>query len=133
MTLLHVVVGVITKNKKVLISRRPQGVDHAGLWEFPGGKLEAEETPLLALERELKEELGIHVLSATSMFAIKHNYQDKSVLLDVWSVTSFQGEPKALASTELAWVSLDALSDYSFPAANKPILLALMPVPVCEN
>nr|GEY60322.1 arginine biosynthesis bifunctional protein ArgJ, chloroplastic [Tanacetum cinerariifolium] len=95
-----------------------------GLWEFPGGKVEAGESVDAALARELHEELGISVTSARPLIKISHDYPDKQVLLDVWEVSSFTGEPHGVEGQPLAWVSQRELAEYDFPAANRPIVAA---------
>ena len=122
--ILHVAVGVI-KNaaNEVLISKRDQNVHQGGLWEFPGGKIEAGESVRNALGRELNEELGIVVSSASPLIKVRHTYPDLTVLLDVWRVDSFKGQPQSLEGQAIAWVPDDQLTKYSFPAANIPISL----------
>ena len=121
----HVVAAVISNaSGDVLIAKRPDDKHQGGLWEFPGGKLEQTETREQALTRELKEELGIVVDSCTPLIKIRHDYSDKSVLLDVWRVDAFSGEAHGKEGQAIAWVSLDELEQYEFPAANKPIIAA---------
>jgi len=123
--IVHVVAAVISNaNGDVLIAKRPDDKHQGGLWEFPGGKLEQSETREQALTRELKEELGIVVDSCTPLIKIRHDYSDKSVLLDVWRVDAFSGEAHGKEGQAIAWVSLDELEQYEFPAANKPIIAA---------
>ena len=83
--IVHVAVGVIVDaNQHILIALRPDNVHQGGLWEFPGGKVERNETVESALDRELFEELGLRVVSCEQLVKIQHDYTDKSVLLDVW-------------------------------------------------
>jgi len=97
MALIHVAVAVIVnEQKQVLIALRQAHQHQGNLWEFPGGKVELGETTELALTREVKEELGVEIAKATPLIEIRHDYQDKSVLLDVWSTRYFEGEPKGL-------------------------------------
>ena len=125
MTRLHVAAGVIRgADGRVLIARRPLDKHQGGLWEFPGGKVEAGETAEVALARELAEELGIVVTASRPLIQVSHDYADKQVLLDVWEVFSFTGEPHGADGQPLAWVSPSDLSRYSFPAANSPIVTA---------
>jgi len=127
----HVVAAVISNaNGDVLIAKRPDDKHQGGLWEFPGGKLEPNETREQALSRELKEELGITVESCTPLIKIRHDYSDKSVLLDVWSVDAFSGEAHGKEGQVVAWVPLVELGHYEFPAANKPIIAAAR-LPTC--
>jgi 8-oxo-dGTP diphosphatase len=124
MKTIHVVAGVIynPSKSKVLLAQRGVHQHQGGLWEFPGGKLEPGEVPKKALARELKEELDIIVCSCQPLIKIQHEYSDKSVLLDVWSVYKFNGKPRGLEGQPLQWVELSDLCLYSFPEANKPIL-----------
>ena len=109
---------------KILIARRADTQHQGGLWEFPGGKVEAGESVEAALGRELKEELGIVVEAARPLIKVQHDYPDKHVLLDVWEVSAFSGEPHGAEGQPLAWVSPRELADYAFPEANQPIVAA---------
>jgi len=123
---IHVAVGVIRdKNSQYLISKRSENLHQGGLWEFPGGKVEANETNYQALCRELHEELDIKVLHAEPLIKITHSYPDKQVLLDVWLVDSFNGSVVSLQQQPIKWISYNELSNYSFPEANKAILTCL--------
>ncbi|MCF6209286.1 MAG: Nudix family hydrolase [Gammaproteobacteria bacterium] len=110
---------------RVLISRRADDTHQGGMWEFPGGKLEAGEDARRALQRELDEEVGIHITAARPLIRVRHDYPDKSVLLDVWRVDSFEGEAHGREGQPLRWVSPVALDDVEFPAANLPIVRAV--------
>jgi 8-oxo-dGTP diphosphatase len=124
--LVHVAVAVITNDKaEVLLTRRHSQSHQGGLWEFPGGKLEAGESLAEALRRELLEELDLDVQAHEPLLQIQHDYGDKQVLLDVHRVTAFSGQPRPCEGQPMCWVSSTALSDYEFPAANKPIVAAL--------
>lgn len=123
---LQVAVGVIKNAQgEVLIAQRPHHVHQGGLWEFPGGKVEAGETVLAALQRELHEELGITVMHANPLIQIRHHYAEVSVLLDVWTVESFSGVAYGKENQAIQWVKLFNLSHYTFPAANVPIVRAV--------
>lgn len=123
---LHVAVGVVRNDKgEVLLTRRPQHVHQGGLWEFPGGKVEDNEDVCQALKRELAEELGIEVKKARPLIRVPHHYNDKSVLLDVWGITDFEGRVYGREGQPFAWVPVNHLVHYSFPAANKPIITAV--------
>lgn len=125
-SLVHVAVGVVRNSSgQVLIARRAAHQHQGNLWEFPGGKVEVGETCHNALVRELKEELGIDVLETRSLIQIEHHYSDKSVLLDVCYVTDFRGNAYGREGQPLRWVEPKDLSQYDFPAANKPILHAV--------
>jgi 8-oxo-dGTP diphosphatase len=121
-----VAVGVLRNARgQVLIARRPQHVHQGGLWEFPGGKLEPGEEVLAGLARELREELGVEVIAARPLIAVRHDYADKSVRLDVWTVERFAGVPHGREGQPVEWVDLDALGRRELPAANRPIVRAL--------
>lgn len=124
--LIHVAVGVIIgPDKKILIAKRPQTAHQGGLWEFPGGKVDAGESVHQALVRELQEELSISVTESEPLIQIRHHYPDKSVLLDVYSVTRFDGQPNGAEGQPICWVSSKELNNFEFPAANQPIINAI--------
>ena len=122
---IHVAAAVIRDNSgKILIARRADTQHQGGLWEFPGGKVEADESVTTALGRELHEELGIVVDVARPLIKVQHDYPDKQVLLDVWEVSAFTGEPHGAEGQPLEWVAPRDLLNYDFPAANQPIVAA---------
>jgi len=119
----HVAVGVIVNTtNQVLISRRHPESHQGGLWEFPGGKVEEGESLLQALDREFQEELGIRVHQAYPLLRCPYNYADKSVLLDVWEITAYDGAAAGLEGQEVAWRLVTELDGRQFPAANAPII-----------
>lgn len=125
----HVAVGVIyNPQSEILIARRHDDAHQGGLWEFPGGKVETGETVCDALARELHEELGIvvHTASCAQLLEIRHDYTDKVVLLDVWKVLEFDGEALGKEGQPLKWVQPQALPEYDFPAANVAIVDAIL-------
>jgi len=122
----HVAVAVIVNPRgEVLLSRRPDHVHQGGLWEFPGGKCEPGERVADALRREIHEELGLGVRAQTPLIRIPYRYPDKSVLLDVWRVEDFEGEPHGREGQPVEWVAVADLRGRRFPAANRPIIRAL--------
>ena len=121
---IHVMAAVIERGDHVLIACRPDHVHQGGKWEFPGGKLEQGEEPVRGLRRELQEELGIDLVAARPLIRIAHDYPDKQVLLDVWQVSEFAGEPDGREGQQVRWVTRDALVEFEFPAANVPIVAA---------
>ena len=121
-----VAAGLIFKNGKLLVTQRPSGSHLAGLWEFPGGKVEPSETIAEALSRELKEELGVLVEGVEPFMVIDHDYGDRQVKLDVYRVTRWQGEARGLEGQPLAWKLPVELVGWPFPAANTPILERLL-------
>jgi len=128
---IHVAVGVITDSEgKILLSKRANDAHQGGLWEFPGGKLEQGELNFDALVRELREELGIEVSKAQSLIKIRHQYTDKSVLLDVMKISEYSGVPRGVEGQPLFWVEPAEIfntkkSAYQLPAANAGIVKAL--------
>ena len=123
---IHVAVGVIkTDEKHVLISKRPQHLHQGGLWEFPGGKVDAGETVQQALARELHEELDVNVRKCEPLIQIPYDYGDKHVLLDVFIVNEFTGMPHGKEDQEIRIIHIDELAQYDFPAANRGIVSAL--------
>ena len=124
--LVHVAVGVIVNaDGKILIAKRALSAHQGGLWEFPGGKVDAGETIQQALVRELREELAIDVLTSKPLIQIRHHYPDKSVLLDVHKITQFTGEPCGNEGQPVQWVDAKELNKFEFPAANRPIISAV--------
>ncbi|SDR81413.1 8-oxo-dGTPase [Halopseudomonas litoralis] len=125
MRYIHVMAAVIRDaQNRILIAKRPEDAHQGGLWEFPGGKLEDGEERADGLRRELQEELGIRVTQARPLLDIRHDYPDKSVRLDVWLVTGFEGQAHGAEGQPVRWVSAAELDDYDFPAANAPIVRA---------
>jgi len=124
--LTHVAVGVVQNAKaEILITKRPGHLHQGGLWEFPGGKLEQDEDVFDALQRELKEEVGITIDSAEPLIQIPFHYPDKSVLLDVLCIKAFSGTATGLEGQALQWVPQSQLAEFSFPLANQAIINAL--------
>lgn len=120
---LHVAAGVIRDPVgRVLIAQRPAGRHMAGGWEFPGGKVAAGETVFAALTRELREELGIEVCSATPLIRYRHDYPGCPVLLDVWMIGNYTGEPRALEGQPLRWESVAHLDGAGLLEADRPIV-----------
>ena len=124
---LQVVVGVI-KNEagKILIARRDKSLHQGGLWEFPGGKIESGETDEYALSRELKEELDIDMIKATPLITVNHRYPDLAVTLRVYGVEQFSGTARSCLGQPIRWVDRQNLAEFTFPAANRPIVTAAL-------
>ena len=119
----HVAVGVVVnRERKVLIARRHRNQHQGGLWEFPGGKVSADETVQDALKRELREEVNITVRECAALVKINHDYGDKKVLLDVWFVNVFSGAAAGCEGQPVKWISVEELDQHDFPAANTPII-----------
>lgn len=124
--LIHVAVAVIRNNNgEVFITKRPDHVHQGGLWEFPGGKVEDNETVQDALIREIHEENGIEIQDSVPLIKIPYQYPDKQVLLDVWEVLSYTGVPHGKEGQSCDWVAIHDLTDVSFPAANRAIVKAV--------
>ena len=121
----HVAVAAIVVDGQVLLTKRPDHLHQGGLWEFPGGKLEPGETVCQALVRELKEELDIKITPSRPLISIHHDYGDKKVLLDVWIVHDYKGEPRACEGQGIEWLAISDLGKKTFPAANQAIITAL--------
>lgn len=125
---LHVAaVALVDDQGRVLLARRPAGKAMAGLWEFPGGKVEEDETPEEALLRELVEELGITILPADLTLAATaaHDYDDFHLHMPLYLCRRWQGTPRAIEAEELAWVAPAAMAEYPMPAADRPLVASL--------
>ncbi len=117
-------VALIDVDGRVLLAQRPPGKSMAGLWEFPGGKVEPEETPEAALIRELQEELGIDTWAsclAPLTFA-SHAYDDFHLLMPLFACRKWEGTPRAREGQTLKWVRANELKDYPMPAADIPLI-----------
>jgi 8-oxo-dGTP diphosphatase len=124
---MHVAVGVlIDEYGKILIAQRPPGKYQPGLWEFPGGKVEENETAFQALQRELFEEIGIQVIVANPWLKIEYDYSDRKVLLDTWRITEFSGVPHGKEGQPIQWVLPGELNQLQFPAGNREIIERLL-------
>lgn len=121
-----VAVGIIENAQhQVLVAQRPGHKHQGGKWEFPGGKIHPGETTPEALARELHEELGITLRAACPLQRVRHAYPDRSVLLDVWRVTDYLGEPHGREGQPLRWVAPSGLSGLDLPDADRPIVRTL--------
>lgn len=123
---IHVVAGVIEDARgRILLARRTEGRDLAGLWEFPGGKVDPGETPEQALVRELREELGIEARVGAPVIAVPQQYPDKRLRLDVRRIEAWSGAVKGLDGQALVWVPPHKLASYAMPDADRPVVAAL--------
>ncbi|MBH0060163.1 8-oxo-dGTP diphosphatase MutT [Pseudoalteromonas sp. AS84] len=120
--IVHVAVGVIKKNNAIFICKRADEQHQGGLWEFPGGKVEAGESVFVALKRELIEEVGLTIHSSSQLMVIEHDYGDKCVKLDVHVVSNFSGEAHGAEGQPSEWVAISELENYDFPEANAEII-----------
>lgn len=130
MKIVYVAVGLVFYQQTILIAQRHEHQHQGGLWEFPGGKIEAAENMQQALARELHEEVGLDVKpeKITRLMQIPHAYEDKKVLLSVGWVVIDEQQYNLVESKEaqpIKWVSEQELKHYKFPSANHSILLQL--------
>tara|TARA_R110002020_G_scaffold161291_10_gene346329 strand:+ start:1501 stop:1899 length:399 start_codon:yes stop_codon:yes gene_type:complete len=126
-TVLVSAVALIDVDGRVLLAQRPEGKSMAGLWEFPGGKVEAGETPEAALIRELQEELGINTWEsclAPLTFA-SHGYDDFHLLMPLFACRKWEGFVHPAEGQKLAWVRPEKLSDFPMPPADMPLVAML--------
>lgn len=126
------VAAIVLENSdgKILLSQRPEGKSMAGLWEFPGGKVEAGEAPEAALVREVREELGIEVAEndlGPLTFA-SHTYETFHLLMPLFHCTCWRGEPQGLEGQEVRWVTLKEMTDLPMPPADVPLVAFLRQV-----
>jgi len=124
---IHVVAAaVMDAADRVLIAQRPEGKHLAGGWEFPGGKLEPGEERRAGLARELHEELGITLIATPRpLIRVRHSYASRDVLLDMWVVKRYSGEPRGLEDQPLRWCTPEELAVAELLPADKPIVRAL--------
>ena len=122
---IHVACGVlINARHEVLLAQRPQGKIAAGYWEFPGGKIEPDETARAALARELHEELGVVLREAQPLIRFAHEYSNRRVVLDTWTVTAFDGEPASRENQALRWLPVARFTELA------PLLPTVAPIAV---
>ena len=127
-TMLFVVAAALTNQAgEILLQKRPEGKQMAGLWEFPGGKVDAGESPESALVRELKEELGIEVsaLDLSPITFASEALGDRNLLLLLYRCCVWQGVPAALDSPELRWLLPPDMHELPMPPADRPLVVAL--------
>lgn len=125
MTIHVVAAAVFDARGRVLIAQRPPGKHLAGMWEFPGGKVEPGEARVDALRRELLEEIGITIGTPRPLLRLRHTYSYGEVLLDVWVVRRYRGEPCSLDGQALRWCSRASLGTAGLLPADRPIIGAL--------
>ena len=124
-TPLSIVAAIIRHDDLILITKRPDNVHLAGLWEFPGGKVESGESLEAALHREIREELGVEITVDREYFSVAHEYPDKSVHLHFFDCTILRGEPQPLEVADLRWVKAAELDDFEFPPADVELIRRL--------
>ncbi|MGY8955958.1 MAG: 8-oxo-dGTP diphosphatase MutT [Alphaproteobacteria bacterium] len=120
-------VALLDADNRVLLAQRPEGKSMAGLWEFPGGKVESGETPEAALIREMNEELGIdtHESCLAPIGFASHAYDDFHLLMPLFVCRKWKGTPEAKEGQTLNWVRPNALRDYPMPPADVPLIAQL--------
>ena len=126
---MHVVAGVLLDTAgRVLLAQRPPGKHLAGMWEFPGGKLEPAEAPLAGLARELREELAIQleIADATPLVQVPWDYGERALLLDAWLVRRWYGTPQSVEGQALQWRSPMAIEPARLAPADRLILQTLL-------
>ena len=117
-----VAAGVVISNGKTLATRRKAGAHLEGLWEFPGGKLEGNESPAECLAREFDEELGVQVRAGRILEVVHHRYSDRNVLLLFYACELIEGEPRPLGCQEVRWLTRDELADLDWAPADIPFV-----------
>ena len=122
----EVVAAIVRSNGKILITRRLNHVHLAGLWEFPGGKVEPGESWEVALLREIREELGMEIAVGPEIFTIEHDYPTRSVRLHFFNCTVIRGDPQPLDVSDLRWVTPAELADFEFPPADAELIKRLI-------
>ena len=126
----HKLIGVAViwnTQKQILIDRRRPEGQMGGLWEFPGGKIELNETVEECIKREIQEELGIEIEVGQHLITIDHTYTHLRVTLTVHHCRHLSGEPQPIECDEIRWVTLDEIDEFTFPKANEQIIAALRP------
>jgi 8-oxo-dGTP diphosphatase len=120
-----VVAAVIERDNRFLVSRRLAGTHLAGFWEFPGGKVDAEETREAALEREIAEELGCQIVGMREVFHTSHSYPDRVVELHFYR-GELVGSPQPMLGQEIRWIDRAELATLEFPPADNQLIAALV-------
>ncbi|MBF0612684.1 MAG: (deoxy)nucleoside triphosphate pyrophosphohydrolase [Magnetococcales bacterium] len=123
---LLVVAGILTLNGTYLLTQRRSEDSFGSLWEFPGGKVHGDETPEAALIRELREELGIEIRVFKPWQFVSHAYGHFHLVMLLYHVTAWHGEPQALASQQAKWFSLNDLKNVAMPPADLPVVQELL-------
>ncbi len=123
MSVIQVAVGVIiNSDQDIFIAKRAPNADFGDLWEFPGGKQEANETIIQALHRELDEEIGVEVVEAKPILQTEYIYAKYPVMLNTFLVSKFNGEPHGREGQPVKWVRINELKNYTFHKANVSIV-----------
>ena len=133
MTRIHVVGAAIIESARCLIAQRGEGRAFAGAWEFPGGKVEADEAPEAALRREIHEELGVAIVVGPKLGRGEARDGELTIVLDVYAARITQGEPRAHEHQALRWVAADELDALSFAPADVPVLESVRRALACTD
>lgn len=128
-TLIEVSAGLVFRHGLLLITRRRPDAHLGGLWEFPGGKVDASESAEDCLKRELMEELGIEVEIKELIETVEHDYPEKSVRLKFFRCQWLRNEPRPLGCEDFAWIGGPQLANYAFPPADAQLLQRLQSLP----
>jgi len=118
----HVTAGLVWKDGKLLITRRPEGSHLAGYWEFPGGKQEPGESLEACLEREIQEELGMEVKAVKHLFQVDHDYETKSITLPLFQCSWLNGTPTPIGCDEIRWARPEELANFKLPPPDLQLL-----------
>lgn len=118
----HVTAGLIRRDGKLLITKRPPGSHLAGFWEFPGGKKEKGETLKECLEREIEEELSVRITAEKPLFTVNHEYENRAITLYLFQCSQLSGEPMPVECEEIRWVCPEDLPKYTFPPPDRRII-----------
>lgn len=127
---LVVAAALLDADGRILIAQRPEGKQMAGLWEFPGGKMQDGETPEGALVRELQEELGIDVCTGClhPITFASHHYEKFHLLMPLYVIRQWDGMPDAVEHSDIRWVRVSELGQYNMPPADVPLVQALQDI-----
>lgn len=120
--MIEAVLGIIQRNQKLLVSKRPAHKPYAGFWEFPGGKIEKNESHAQAISRECHEELGIEVKASQFLLSHEHAYPDQTVRLHLFLISEFLGEPDGKENQMIRWVDYQELLSLRLLEGNNFIL-----------
>ncbi len=121
-----VAAGLVFKDGKLLIAKRPKRLHLGGMWEFPGGKLESDETYEMCLMREMNEELGVDIKVGYEFEEVLHQYSEKAVFIKFFICSLLSGEPKAIQCSDFQWINRNDLARYDFPAADTKVVSRLI-------
>lgn len=125
---IHVVAGIVWQQgteRRFLIAQRQKGKHLQDFWEFPGGKMEAGETPWQALQRELDEEVNIQPSSGSPFMQVYYRYPERNILLDTWVVEDYRGMVASAEGQLLQWITIAEVTEYRLPPADIPVIDAI--------